>query len=296
MNKLKLFAIAIIFCNIGASAQKQASVFITAGQSNADGRVYNTEVPDYLKAGYGYLHFKNVTNASNGIFEKRTFDNPKARWAFCDVTNYHIEKALKKDFYAIKCTYGGTSIDTSATVASKPVWCADKEWINRTGAYRGDINTRKSLTKSLTNGFADCADVTLTELKDGFDVKAIMWHQGESDRKQASNYYKNFKDMINYMRNAIYMKTGKEKDKTLPFIFGTVPHRSRQYSREVEEAQKRVASELPNVYCIDLSDAGLQADGLHFDAAWTEYVGKMMYNKLVELKLVKGKKVKIEKP
>lgn len=96
MNKLKLFAIAIIFCNIGASAQKQASVFITAGQSNADGRVYNTEVPDYLKAGYGYLHFKNVTNASNGIFEKRTFDNPKARWAFCDVTNYHIEKALKK--------------------------------------------------------------------------------------------------------------------------------------------------------------------------------------------------------
>lgn len=123
-----------------------------------------------------------------------------------------------------------------------------------------------------------------------------MWHQGESDRKQAANYYKNFKDMINYMRNAIYMKTGKEKDKTLPFIFGTVPHKSRQYSREVEEAQKRVASELPNVYCIDLSDAGLQADGLHFDAAWTEYVGKMMYNKLVELKLVKGKKVKIEKP
>ena len=102
--------------------------------------------------------------------------------------------------------------------------------------------------------------------------------------------------MINYMRNAVYAKTGKEKDKTLPFIFGTVSHKSKQYSKGVEEAQMRVAAELPNVYYIDMSDAGLLPDVLHFDSAWTEYLGKQMYNKLVELKLVDGEKIAVQKP
>ena len=64
----------------------------------------------------------------------------------------------------------------------------------------------------------------------------------------------------------------------------------------MEQAQLRVAAELPNVYYIDMSDAGLLPDGLHFDSAWTEYLGKKMYNKLVELKLADGAPVEVEKP
>ncbi|MCM1022059.1 MAG: sialate O-acetylesterase [Muribaculum sp.] len=123
-----------------------------------------------------------------------------------------------------------------------------------------------------------------------------MWHQGESDRRKAGDYYQNFKDMITFMRDRIYSVTGDESDKTLPFIFGTVPHGSKQYSAGVEEAQLEVAAELPNVYVIDISDAGLRGDALHFDGPWTEYVGKMMFNKLVDLKLVKGKQLDVTKP
>ena len=123
-----------------------------------------------------------------------------------------------------------------------------------------------------------------------------MWHQGESDRSKAGNYYKNFKDMINYMRNAVYQVTGREKDKTLPFIFGTVSRNSKQYSSGVEEAQKLVAAELPNVYYIDMSDAGLRSDALHFDSAWTEYLGKKMYNMLVGHNIIEGVELEVEKP
>ena len=35
---------------------------------------------------------------------------------------------------------------------------------------------------------------------------------------------------------------------------------------------------------------------MHFDSAWTEYLGKKMYNKLVELKLADGAPVEVEKP
>lgn len=290
--KAALFAVLAY----GANALAQAPVFITAGQSNADGREYVSKLPSYLKDGYKYMHFTNVTSSSDGTFGSRTFEDRSGRFAFCDITNYFIEQALQTDFYAIKCAYGGTAIDTAATYTHLPVWCADSAWIAVNNAYRGDINTGKSLTKSLTEGFADCADITLGKLDGGYDVKAIMWHQGESDRSQSGHYYKNFKDMINYMRQAIYLKTGKEKDKTLPFIFGTVSHASKQYNSAVEAAQKQVAAELPNVYWIDMSDAGLRSDALHFDSAWTEYLGKKMYNQLVELKLVNGEPLDVVKP
>lgn len=290
-------AVALPLFAIQADAQqKPASVFITAGQSNADGRVYNSEVPDYMKSGYKYLHYANVTSSCDGTFGTRSFANTKERWAFCDVANYFIEQALQEDFYAIKCTYGGTAIATGVTAEKLPVWYAEPTWIAENNAYRGDIATGKSLTKSLTEGFADLVDGTLSKLEQGYDVKAIMWHQGESDRNAAGAYYENFKTMIQYMRNAIYQKTGDENDKTLPFIFGTITSDSKQYSAKVKEAQLQVAKDLENVYVIDMEGVTLRSDELHFDKASTEYLGKMMYNKLVELGIVDGKMVEAVKP
>ena len=296
MKHFRIKAALVSVLLTGTTALAQAPVYITAGQSNADGREYVSKLPSYMKNGYKHLQFKNVTSSSDGTFGSRTFEDRSGRFAFCDVTNYFIDQTTSSNFYSIKCAYGGTAIDTAATYNTLPVWCADSAWIAANNAYRGDINTGKSLTKSLTEGLADCADVTLGKLDGGYDVKAIMWHQGESDRAQSGHYYKNFKDMILYMRNAVYALTGKEKDKTLPFIFGTVSHSSKQYNSAVEKAQKQVADELPNVYCIDMSDAGLRSDALHFDSAWTEYLGKMMYNQLVELKLVDGQALDVVKP
>lgn len=294
MRLKKISTIALMAATaFTANAGEPASVFITAGQSNADGRETIEFLPSYLSQGYKHLHFTNVTSQSDGTFSDFKFGK---RFAFCDITNYYIEKAIGKDFYAIKCAYGGTSIAPGATHAHLPIWYADKQWIESNKAYRGNIDEGKSLTLALTDGFTDCANITLSKLPDGYDVKAIMWHQGESDRRKANDYYRNFKDMITFMREQIYAVTGDESDKTLPFIFGTVPHGSKQYSSGVEEAQLRVAKDLPNVYAIDLSDAGLRSDALHFDGPWTEYLGKVMYNKLVELKLVDGDKVDVEKP
>lgn len=290
-----IMAVLCLIVGISANAQTKGAVYLTAGQSNADGREYVAALPDYLKSyTYQHLRYKNCTQEGGGEFRDFAFGQ---RFAFCDICNYFLDQAAQQDFYAIKCTYGGTAIDTAATYDHLPVWCADADWIARNNAYRGDINTGKSLTRSLTEGFADLVDGTLSKLADGYDVKAIMWHQGESDRSKAGHYKKNFSDMIQYMRQAIASKTGQEKDKTLPFIFGTISHNSKQYSAAVEQAQKEVAAELPNVYWIDMSDAGLRSDNLHFDGPWTEYLGKMMYNKLVELGLVAGgEAIDVEKP
>lgn len=116
----KILAVALAIA-LPTLAQAQAPVFLTAGQSNADGREYVSKLPSYMKDGYKHLKFANVTRSSDGTFGARTFDNPKGRYSFCDVTHYFIDQATDADFYAIKCTYGGTAIDTAATYSHLPV-------------------------------------------------------------------------------------------------------------------------------------------------------------------------------
>ena len=81
------------------------------------------------------------------------------------------------------------------------------------------------------------------------------------------------------MRNHLSEKTGEDYSK-LPFIFGTVAKKNKQYSSEVEEAMKRLAKEDKNAYLIDMSDAELMGDRLHFNQNSAEYLGKQMYEQI----------------
>lgn len=297
MKKKLLFVFSLLLSVTAAQADK-VPVFIYAGQSNADGREYVQNLPDYMKVGsspyspYTHLKWASVCgNPTKQEFGARTMATGE-RYAFCDVTNYWIDQTIAQDFYAIKCAYGGTAIAPGVTVAKLPIWYADAEWMTTHNAYCGQDITQEayannnSLTKNLTEGVASLIDGTLAAIDAGYDVKAIMWHQGESDRSASDQYYTNFKTMIAYMRNAIYQKTGDENDLTLPFIFGTVCRRSSQYSAGVEQAQRQIADEDANVYLIDMQNATLLSDNLHFDKQATEYLGKKMFNQLVALGLV----------
>ncbi len=289
----------LVLSTLFASAQKPAPVYISAGQSNADGRAYISEgLPSYMKNGYNYLHYANVTTEALTEFYSRVFDGSQynSRFAFGDVTNYWIEQALQSDFYGIKCAYGGTAIALGVTAEKLPTWNASEAYLDTARVFTGNVGNGTSLAMSLTQGFKSLADSVLSKLENGYDVKAISWHQGESDRKAYSQYAQNLTDLINYLRNEIYKVTGDEADLTLPFIMGTVPANSSQYNSGVNSAQYEVASTLENVYVIDLSDAELRADNLHLNAAWTEYFGQLVYNKMVEIGAVDGEKIATVKP
>lgn len=131
----------------------------------------------------------------------------------------------------------------------------------------------------------------MDKLSEGYEIKAFLWHQGESDRHKGKNYYKNLKAVIAYVRNFLVEKTGNKQYKKLPFICGTVAHSNKQYSADVETALYKLAKEDKNFYVIDMSKAELQKDRLHFTAESAEYLGIKMYNKLVDLGIA-GKKAK----
>lgn len=102
-------------------------------------------------------------------------------------------------------------------------------------------------------------------MKDG-TLKAILWHQGESDSnpEKSADYEKNLEDLINRFR--------KELDAPdLPFIIGQLgrfPKKPWNEHREaVDAAQQAVAKKMKNVRFVPIENPASIGDDLHFDTA-----------------------------
>lgn len=125
-------------------------------------------------------------------------------------------------------------------------------------------------------------DQTLSKLKQGYQIDAFVWHQGESDYEHGKEYYQNLKGVVSYVRNHLTEKTGKDYSE-LPFIFGTVSRKNKRYNSDVEEGMRRYAKEDKNAYLIDMSEAELLGDKLHFNQVSAESMGKQVYEQIKRL-------------
>lgn len=286
--------IAILFtttCHL-ALAGGPVHVIITAGQSNTDGRVDNINLPDYIKAlskdtvsfaEGAYKHCKIAQNRTDGQFipfwPQSTKQPNINKWAYDAVTYYWLEQLLKHDFYVIKWAVGGTGIAPNPQSANGRYWSAAPDWLAKNKA---SSEAGKSLLLSFTGAIDSCIDRTLSQLPQGYQIDAFLWHQGESDKGKGDQYYENLKTVVAYVRHHLTRKTGRDYTR-LPFIFGTVSRHNKSYDAKVEASMKRLAEEYPDIYLIDMSDGELQRDQLHFTGKSAEYLGRQMYNRMVEI-------------
>jgi len=287
--KAKLFFLCIILsCGMSIQAKKRpAVVIITAGQSNTDGRVDNQELPEKIRR-YGYRHclwsYGSDTLSGRGRFERywprvAKPDNTK-RWGYDAVVYYLIDRQVKRDFYVIKESLGGTAIDTACASTSRMYWSAAPEYLAATAA---SDKGGKSLLKAFTENIGACIDTQLSKLQEGYEIKAFLWHQGESDKKMAANYYDNLKAVVAYVRAYLVEKTGDERYSRLPFICGTYSLKSRDRSEQVVDALHRLSREDSHFHVVDASDLSIQKDRLHFDAQGAETLGRRYYKRLVQV-------------
>lgn len=274
-----------------AGAQEPAHVIIVAGQSNTDGRVPVADLPEYIKSmgtdstGFAkgaYKYCKISQNRVDGKFIP--FWPRRNRWGYDAVTYYLLEQFYQKDFYVIKWAVGGTSITPENTDSRGGHWSADPEWLaqNTPTAKKG-----KSLLLSFAQQISNSITKTLSHLPEGYHIDAFLWHQGESDSAYGPDYYENLKNVVGYVRNHLTRKTGEDYSE-LPFIFGSVAKSNKRYNVEVETAMKRLASEDKNAYLIDMSKAALLKDRLHFDKTSAEYLGKQMYETMIQASSMNG--------
>lgn len=273
---LSLFALSL-------AVRAQVPVVLVAGQSNTDGRVDNTELPEYIKRdGYRYClwSYGSGTHSGEGRFEPfapRNYSQKPERWAYDAVVYYELERLWQQPFYVIKESLGDTSIDPRCKSNSNMHWSADPDFLANTAASdKGGL----SLLKAFTENIGASIDNQLSKMPDGYDIKFMLWHQGEGDRSQTGSYHDNLKAVVDYVRTYLVNKTGQQKYAHLPFICGTFSKVSKQGSPKVAAAMYQLQSEDPDFYVVDVSDATLGRDQIHFDAAGAELLGKRMFEKI----------------
>src|SRR5574344_211774 len=287
MKTFTLFIISL-FVVAALPAQNKTVVVITAGQSNADGRVPRADLPSsykYKNCLWSYNSGVNTTNGKFSVFSPKTYQTNKTDcWAFDATTYYKIDSTLSEPFSVIKETVGGTAIDPSSTSKYNFYWSADATWLD---SNKSTIAGGYSLLKALTQSIDSCIKNTLDTIKAGYEFKAILWHQGESDQTSTaaiSKYYSNLKDVVDYIRCYLCEKTGNSSYMSMPFICGTISRHSSSYDSTINKAFYDIAKEDANFYVVDMSTAALQSDSLHFTAPSAEYLGTRMYEKMCEIK------------
>ncbi len=318
MKKLLSVLLSMLLTISASAATKK--LFLTGGQSNTDGRLYAATLPSYLQAANNYCLASNqwpYEEARLGTFypyyPTSGTTGQYSRWAYDAVTYYYIGQALQETFYVAKTSYGGTSIDPSVsnsggTVNDKPFvggygsgyhWSADPTFLAATGIAGANFEkdattyTGQSMLKAWIANI-DAAIDAIEAQGDEVDIKAIIWHQGESDKNAAGSYYNNLKAMVAYVRNHLVTKTCDSKYATLPFFCGTIPHASSLCNSTVEKAFYTLEDEDANFHVIDLRDLTMLSDTKHFDAPSAELFGKRLYNRMVDEGVISGDKLDVE--
>lgn len=262
--------------NASKAARTKKLCIIGAGQSNIDGYVPIADLP----SGYSLpmSGMKYIKNSTSGYF---TNNYPSVdMWSFDVVLcKLLIDNLGADNLYYIKYSEGGTSIDPASTAKPRH-WTADYEQLS-------DISN--SLLYSFETEIRKCEEINPGE----YEIRAMIWHQGETDAARESptaskNYYGNLKKVIAYCRGVV----GNAR---LPFVFGTVAHANYDYDESIEAAMHKIAEEDPYVWLVDMSNAELR-DQWHFNASWSEYMGKKYYDCLIDAGVITGQKLNPSEP
>ena len=252
------------------SVERPVPVILTAGQSNADGRVPLAELPkyihyDYCLWSYGSGDFMTATGQFTPFSPHVAKPGIEQSWGFDAMVYYLLEQCWQQPFYVIKQTMGGTAIDASCT--------------NSTHGWLWNVGAKE---KSLTRAFCQQIDDCLAQLPKNYDIRCLLWHQGESDQPAADRYHDNLKAVIGHIRQHLVDKTGRKEYASLPVVCATFAKGSRQGSPKVAAALRQLEREDSHFHVVDASDLSLQKDGLHFDARGAETLGWRVFERMRE--------------
>ena len=282
-----LLSLSLVISSFSCCFAQRVPVILTAGQSNADGRVPLADLPDELKEynycywSYGSGDFETASGEFSPYAPRVAKPKIEQSWGFDAVVYYHLEQLWQRPFYVIKHTDGGTAIDPSCKSSTHGLyWSADPAFLDSTASAS---HGGRSLLKAFERQIDDC----LPHLPKHYDIKCLIWHQGEGDQQASDRYYDNLKAVVAHLRQHLVEVTGKKKYRKLPVVCGTFSMDSRQGSRQVAEALFRLEREDKNFHVVDASDLPLLRDRLHFNAQGVQTLGLRVFSRLMDIGAVK---------
>lgn len=265
--------------NIVYSPSKKLGI-IAAGQSNIDGRNSYEDLPASFVNPNSKVKFCDNVNGTFSSFEV-TDGGQGNDWSFDAIVYDALTNPSygnQSEIFVMKHSMGGTSIDPLG--ATEYHWTADYEFLD-------------SPSHSLLRTFETIVRKGVELQGANFDIKAMLWHQGEGDMQNesvANRYYDNLKNMLAYVRGVI----GNPR---LYFFCGNISlHRTTPgYVNIINAAYTKLASEDPYFKVVDMSNAQLE-DGYHFDYKWSIYFGQKVYDLMVDAGIITGTKINPSEP
>ena len=251
----------LLLASVTVHAQEY-DVYILAGQSNMDGRGKSADLTPPLDSPQKNVRFyyQNGVHSTNG---------------WIDLTpGYAIAPGHKAE---LPGTTFGPEIGVGAALAkAQPDRKIAILKISRGGtslAKDWKIGTpdEPATQGPLYKEFHEGVPKALKMLKDGGDtyvLRAMIWHQGESDSTSTEEVYtKLLTDFIARVRKDI-------DQPELPFIIGEVYDNKKRDS--ILAAQKAVSKTVPNTALASAADLKTWDNGTHFDAASQLILGERL--------------------
>jgi len=239
---------------------------LAMGQSNieTDGRIPASSQPSWFVDAGRIIDGALFCNNENGTF---------ANYSRGSNSLYSFELYLYKlmidylkisnpsnQMYIVKHAAGGTPISELAQTDPAGYWQIDFEKIpsgKRLLSYEARLKIKKALELQGAN----------------FEFRAIVWHQGETDRLGAADdYYDNLAGVIGYIRAVI-------GNPNLPFIIGGISTSSSAYNSTINAAMRKLAEDISFVYYAE-APSGTEnlVDTLHFNALGGEILATNVFN------------------
>lgn len=268
-------------------------VILVAGQSNTDGRIAVSETAFPYDLNHTQISYCNGVDQTNeGVFAPYG-TTPKSdsgeRWGYDAIIYNKVQELLTgQDFYVIKQSKGNTAINTMCSGNKEHWWSANPVWLSRnTSANQGG--------RSLLKGFLDNIDKSLKALEDAnkeYDIKFLMWHQGEADRGKQNEYEMQMKAVVNELRNYLVKRTNNNKYSNLPIILGGIADVSKEYSAGVEAGKQSLAEADANIYYAPTGSLTLEtdfrSDQVHFNVTGAGKIANSVWDIITSNNLMTG--------
>jgi len=235
------FSTFIASVSADESEKKERHVFLLIGQSNMAGRA---KIEEQDKAAIPGVFLWNIADKN---------------WESA-APPYNRHSPSRKDIKMQRLNCGPSFVATYAKANPKidvGIVCAARggssieQW-DRENPDKFDL-------------YRHAMDAIKAALKDGGELKGILWHQGEANRERTREYPAQLKELVKRLR--------KDLDAgNLPFVFGQIA----QWNPEYPPFNKMILKQSANIpYSAVVNTDGLKGiDTAHFDSAGQRELGK----------------------
>lgn len=243
---------------------------LVAGQSNTDGAIPYAEIPSWFVTAGRLIPGVNFSkNPGTGFSTYTVADG--SLWAY-DLFLYKsmIDYLRTKhsdptyEMYVIKQSVSGTSISVDAKPTSPGYW---------------DINFEKIPTNkpAITKEWEKRLKTILAAVTT-FDLRCVVWHQGESDQGDPDTYYQNLNNLIWYVRGVLNMPK-------LVWILGGINTSSTSFNQKVQDAKIKLAAEDRYIEYVEVLNGSsyLGTDSLHWNAVGAQDFSDKVFNLIKDI-------------